>query len=178
MRLLTATLLGAAAAFPDGLENQLQEIAKMEAAKYNCSISVAVRSSDDLVMVADGVTDFNELTRAKVSDKYAWGSCTKMLTAASIMNLISKGLFTLDHTIGSLVDDVLGKMQKANPGQDFKSVEELWGKNITTVTIRQLLSMQDGVPDFDTANPNPHGENTDPLRAQLYKVPDHMDTPI
>jgi CubicO group peptidase (beta-lactamase class C family) len=178
MRLIAAALLSAALAFPDGLQKQLQDIAKMEAAKYNCSISVAVRSSDDLVMVADGIADFSEQTRAKVSDKYAWGSCTKMLTAASIMNLISKGLFTLDHTIGSLVDDLLAKWHKTNPGQDFKSVEDLWGANITAVTIRQLLGMKTGVPDFDTATPSRnHGENTDPLRAQLYKVPDHLDRP-
>lgn len=169
-------LIGSTVGLPEGLEQKLQAIAKIEAAKYNCSISLAVRSGSDLVMVADGIVDFKAQTRAKVTDKYAWGSCTKMHTAASIMKLVSKGAFTLDHTIASLVDDVLGKMHKANPGQNFSKVEDLWGANITSVTIRQLLSMQAGVPDFDTAVPSV-GQFTDPLRAALYKTPDHLDTP-
>lgn len=179
MRLIALTLVAAAAALPSGLENTLQAIVKEKAAKYNCSISIAVRSSDDVVTVAGGIADFETKVQAKVTDKYAWGSCTKMHTAASIMNLISKGAFTLDHTIGSLVDDVLGKMQKANPGQNFSSVEDLWGANITDVTIRQLLSMKAGVPDFDTATPSrtPGGLNTDSLRALLYKTPNRSDSP-
>jgi len=175
--LLLPLLICGAAALPAGLEQKLQAIAKAEAAKYNCSISLAVRSSEDVVMVADGIVNFKRNTRAKVTDKYAWGSCTKMHTAASIMKLVSKGVFTLDHTIGSLVDDVLGKMRRANPGQNFSRVEDLWGANITGTTLRQLLSMQAGVPDFDTATPNPSGLNTDPLRAKLYKIPGHLDTP-
>lgn len=34
-----------------------------------------------------------------------------------------------------------------------------------------------GIPDFDTATPDREGLNTDPLRAELYKNPDHSDTP-
>jgi CubicO group peptidase (beta-lactamase class C family) len=177
MNFLVFSLLAVGAAFPSGLEQRLQAISKEKAAKYNCSISVAVRSSDDLVMVADGVVDFRTFAQATVADKYAWGSCTKMHTAASIMKLVSQGAFTLDHTIGSLVDDVLEKMKKADLSQRFSSVEDLWGSNITNVTIRQLLSMKDGVPDFDTAQPSRGGIMEDPLRAQLYKIPDHLDSP-
>jgi CubicO group peptidase (beta-lactamase class C family) len=93
------------------------------------------------------------------------------------MKLVSQGAFTLDHTVGSLVDDVLGKMEKANPHQNFSRVEEVWGANIKTVTLRQLLRMTDGVPDFDTATPSSSEGMKDPLRAQLYKIPDHLDTP-
>lgn len=177
LNLLIFMVTTSAAVLPEVLEEKLQAIAKMEAAKYNCSISIAVRSPDAVVMAADGITDFKTGSRAKVTDKYAMGSCTKMHTAASIMKLVSQGVFSLDHTIGSLVDDVLGKMLAANPGQDFSNVEDLWGGNITAVTIRQLLSMTAGVPDFDTASPNPQGQSMDPLRAQLYKTPDRCKTP-
>jgi CubicO group peptidase (beta-lactamase class C family) len=169
--------IGVVAAWPSDLQQKLQAVAKMESEKYNCSISIAVRSSDDFLAVADGVADFSNQAQAKVTDKYAWGSCTKMHTAVSIMNLISKGAFTLDHTVASLVDDVVGKMHQADPSQKFSKVEDLWGVNITQVTVRELLGMQSGVPDFDTATPNPRGVNTDPLRAELYKTPDRSDTP-
>lgn len=178
MQLIFLAIFGiTAASLPADLEQQLQAVAKKEAAKYNCSISIAVRSADDLVTVADGIVDFKETTQAKVTDKYAWGSCTKMHTAGSIMKLVSQGAFSLDDPVGPLVNDVLGKMQKANPGQKFANVQDLWGANITSVTIRQLLAMQDGVPDFDTATPSRDGHNTDPLRAALYKIPDHLDSP-
>lgn len=172
-----ASLALSVGAFPSGLEKKLQSVAESEAAKYKCSISIAARSADSTVEVAAGTVDFKTKAQAKVTDKYAWGSCTKMHTAASIMNLVSKGVIKLDDTISSLVDDVLGKFKAANPSQSFSRVEDLWGGNITSVTIRQLLSMKDGVPDFDTATPSRTGQNTDPLRAQLYKEPNVMATP-
>jgi CubicO group peptidase (beta-lactamase class C family) len=167
-----------AVAWPKDLQQKLQAVAKMESKKYNCSISIAVRSANDFLAVADGVADFrNTQVQTTVTDKFAWGSCTKMHTAASILNLVSKGAFSLDDTVASLVDDILGKMDRANPGQNFSKVEDLWGKNITSVTVRELLSMKSGVPDFDTATPNPQGANTDPLRAELYKHPQRSDSP-
>lgn len=171
------TLLEAMLGFPEDLAEKLKTIAKMEAAKYNCSISIAARSSDDIVAVADGITDFKAKTTAKVTDKYAWGSCTKMHTAASIMNLVSKGLFSLDDTVSSLVDDVLKNFSRVNPKQNFSTLEEIWGDHITHVTIRQLLGMTDGVPDFDTATPMPGRTSLDPLRADLYQTPDHLNGP-
>mmetsp|Transcript_112484 Transcript_112484/g.216681 ORF Transcript_112484/g.216681 Transcript_112484/m.216681 type:complete len:510 (-) Transcript_112484:71-1600(-) len=171
------TLVKAMSAFPEGLSERLQAIAKMEAEKYNCSISIAVRSSDDLVVVADGITDFKAKTKAKVTDKYVWGSCTKMHTAASIMNLVSKGYLSLDDKVSSLVDDVLKKLKEIHPEQNFSTLEDIWGERITHVTIRQLLSMTDGVPDFDTATPQPGRQPVDPLRAKLYETPDHFDGP-
>jgi CubicO group peptidase (beta-lactamase class C family) len=76
------------------------------------------------------------------------------------------------------VDDLLGKIKTLNPGQNFSNVGDLWGANIPTVTVRQLLAMNDGVPDFDTANPaTGGGKALDALRAKLYKEPDHLDTP-
>merc|ERR1719265_2572471 len=94
------------------------------------------------------------------------------------MNLISKGAFSLDDTVSSLVDNILGKMQRLDPmHQIFSTVEQVWGAPIEKVTIRQLLSMKDGVPDFDTAQPSRSGLDVDPLRAVMYKNPHHLDTP-
>lgn len=169
----------AAAAFPEGLEQTLQAIVQNKSALYNCSFSLAVRSSDGVLAVADGITDFKAMTKARVTDKYAWGSVTKMHTAASIMKLVADGVFTLDHTVGSLVDNILGEMQKASPGQNFSNVWDLWGTNIANTTIRALLGMHSGVPDFDTATPssNPLKNPTDPLRTQFYNTPDHAGAP-
>lgn len=177
MRVVVLALIGIAAAFPAGLQQTLDAIAKEKAAQYNCSISIAARSTDDAISAAAGVVDFGTMAKAKVTDKYAWGSCTKMLTAASIMNLVSKGVFTLDHTISSLVNDVLGKMKELSPKQNFSKVEDLWGGNVTNTTIRMLLGMHSGVPDFDTANPQPGKAALDPLRVQLYSTPNISESP-
>jgi len=146
--------------------------------KYNCSVSIALRSADGETAVAAGVSDFATGRPANASDRYAWGSVTKMVTAAAIMKLVSQGAFGLDSRVAPLVDPLLMNMSRANPWQNFTTLEDLWGANVTNTTIRQLLAMQDGMPDFDTAIPKPHaGAPTDPLRAKLYTNPDHVSSP-
>jgi len=60
---------------------------------------------------------------------------------------------------------------------------DLWGpENVSGTTIRQLLSMTSGIPDFDTATPcMPPGRAgcvpTDPLRKTLYSDPAHNWSP-
>ena len=41
------------------------------------------------------------------------------------------------------------------------------------VTLRNLLSMQSGIPDFDTARPDPFKGNPDPFRKAVYEHPGH-----
>jgi len=53
---------------------------------------------------------------------------------------------------------------------------DLWGENITNVTVRQLATMHSPIPDFDTAVPG--GLPVDPLRKQLYKSPHKSWSPI
>eukprot|EP00913_Durusdinium_trenchii_P016551 g15556.t1 len=65
-----------------------------------------------------------------------------------------------------------------DPSQNFSSVEELWGADLAKTTLRQLLSMQSSIPDFDTATPSKGGGiSKDPLRAELYTTPNHFYKP-
>lgn len=166
-----------AAAQPAGLEAKLQEIAHNESLKWNCSYSISFYSPQGTVSVAAGIIDGHERA-AQPSDKYAWGSVTKVLTGVSILRLVSEGMFTLDDEAAPLVDPMLAKMAKANPNQGFSSMEELWGaENVSGTTVRNLLHMTSGVPDFDTAKPcgRHHGHApctpTDSLRDLLYSEP-------
>merc|ERR1712159_601247 len=60
------------------------------------------------------------------------------------------------------------------PGMEgFKRMRDLWGDDVSRVTLRNLLAMQSGIPDFDTANPSRHGPDLDPFRATVYAHPTH-----
>mmetsp|Transcript_49442 Transcript_49442/g.115611 ORF Transcript_49442/g.115611 Transcript_49442/m.115611 type:complete len:445 (+) Transcript_49442:70-1404(+) len=163
------------AASPSGIDwnaikAPLHEIVTNLSSKYNCSISLAIRGADGRVSVAGGSVGPKRAT--STSDKYAWGSITKSLTGASIMSLIGQGKLALDDKVAPLVDPLLARMQKKDPAQNFSSIEELWGaENMSSLTIRELLGMLSGIPDFDTAKPTREGLYEDSLRAFLYENP-------
>uniref|UniRef100_A0A7S4W1H0 Beta-lactamase-related domain-containing protein n=1 Tax=Alexandrium monilatum TaxID=311494 RepID=A0A7S4W1H0_9DINO len=160
------------------LQTALEEVARHEGQKYNCSISIALRTANGSMAAASGIVDFSTSKKAQVSDMYPWGSVTKMLTASSIMKLVSKGAFKLDDEIAPLVDPIIATMAKNNPKQNFSSVGELWGQRAAKTTVRELLGMQAGIPDFDTAKPSLTGVSVDPLRKVLYAMPKRCDTPV
>lgn len=75
-----------------------------------------------------------------------------------------------------MVDPVFARMADTDPSQGFRSMADLWGaENVSDVTLRQLLGMTSGLPDFDTATPcfpNQTGcVPSDPLRKTLYDDP-------
>jgi len=180
--LLAAAFQAATAAAQGGVDPKLklalQRVTRSVSRKYNCSVSIGLRTSRGSVTAVGGIADFSTGRLATDTDSYAWGSVTKMLTGASIMKLASTGALSLDDEIGPLVDPILGAMAERDPAQNFSSVAGLWGAEAARTTVRQLLAMQSGIPDFDTANPNfTSGISRDPLRAVLYSAPDHSDTP-
>jgi CubicO group peptidase (beta-lactamase class C family) len=173
---------GAAAASEPipGLTAVLQDVARNVSEIYNCSISIAFRNADGKAAAAYGTTNYGTGRQAEVSDKYAWGSCTKMLTGASILKLVSDGKFGLDDPVAPLIDPFLKKMASKDTSMDFTSMADLWGaENITNATVRSFLGMTQGAPDFDTANPcRPQPcEAHDPLRKALYDEPSHSFSP-
>ena len=76
-----------------------------------------------------------------------------------------------DDPVAPLVDPYLAHLMRAGaqPKQNFTSLRELFGPGVDAVTVRQLLAMESGIPDFDTAKPWP--KPLDPLRAALYARP-------
>lgn len=153
------------------IQEALHRIAKRNSEKYNCSVSIAIKTAKFSESAAHGTIDFRAGRHANVSDQYAWGSVTKMLTGAGILRLVSQGKFKLDDAIAPLVDPILAKMARANPSMRFSSLADLWGAhNVSSSTVRELLSMTSRVPDFDTAVPDFGGKHsaTDSLRKTLF----------
>lgn len=156
---------------PYRIREALQKIARSKSEKYNCSVSIAIKTATISESAAHGTIDFSTGRQANVADAYAWGSVTKMLTGAGILKLASQGKFHLDDTISPLVDPILAKMAKSDPTMQFSSLADLWGAhNVSNTTVRELLSMTSRVPDFDTAVPD-FGKHaaTDSLRKSLYE---------
>lgn len=171
MRLLPCVLLGAACALSslEEIQKRLQTIADEKSAFYNCSVSIGFKNADMETAAAGGIVDFSTKRKASVDDKYAWGSGTKPLTGASILKLISEGKFGLESLVAPLVDPIIGKMALQDPSQNFSKLADLWGeKNVSAITIGQMLNMTSGIPDFDTAK----GRGAvleDSLRQYLYE---------
>mmetsp|Transcript_31956 Transcript_31956/g.38629 ORF Transcript_31956/g.38629 Transcript_31956/m.38629 type:complete len:460 (-) Transcript_31956:39-1418(-) len=161
---------------PVDVQAILQEIADSHSKKYNCSISIAFKNATFTSEAAAGYIDFDKKTTTTTKDKFVWGSVTKMLTGAGILRHVDQGLFTLDSKIPPLVDPLLKAMADKNPHQNFTTLEELFGEEVNEVTIRDMLAMQSGIPDFDTAQPKGRYP-TDSLRADLYAHPHHLYTP-
>jgi CubicO group peptidase (beta-lactamase class C family) len=90
------------------------------------------------------------------------------------MQLVAKGVFSLEDKIAPLADAALAAMHAsgtAYPHFEFTKLSDLWGTGVAEVTLRDLLAMQSGIPDFDTANPSRHGPDLDPFRATVYANP-------
>jgi CubicO group peptidase (beta-lactamase class C family) len=98
-----------------------------------------------------------------------WGSITKVSTGTAILRLVESGDLDLNTSMASLVDPMLHSMKKADPTLNFSSCRDLWGDEVSNVTIYHLATMQSGIPDFDTATPTE--PPTDFLRQTLYDHP-------
>jgi CubicO group peptidase (beta-lactamase class C family) len=168
--------LVAHSAFPDGLQEALQTLAVEKSQQYNCAVSIAVHDGKDTLAAAAGSVDpGDEDSRVTLAaDKFAWGSGTKPLTGASILRLVEQQRFSLDDPVAPLVNPLLLRMAAADPSQGFKSLADLWGDAVNTITVRDLATMQSPIPDFDTASGK---AGDDILRAQLYEVPEKAWSP-
>jgi CubicO group peptidase (beta-lactamase class C family) len=77
------------------------------------------------------------------TDPFAMGSTTKMYTAAAVLRLVDAGEIGLDDKATPLFDALWTKLNNG------KSITESLGPQIKEVTVRHLLNMQSGIPDFD-----------------------------
>jgi len=144
----------------------VQTIVDGRAAAYNCTFSVALRTP------SLGSLKWASGEDSSTDDTFAWGSITKMWTGASVMQLVAAGKLKLDEAAAPYIDAQLAAMKKIDfPGMNFTRLSDLFGEDVNKVTIRNLLAMQSGVPDFDTANPSRFGKDTDKFRATVYANP-------
>lgn len=132
------------------LSKRLEAIASKHAALTNTSVDLAAATS---AAVASAPT-----TRRAV-----WGSVTKMLTAAAVLQHVARGDLGLDSCVAELVDPQLAALK-------LPPMRTLFGPDAQAITLSELLGMRSGVPDYDTAVPYPRPP-TDAFRAEVYAHP-------
>ena len=104
---ILALLLLSAAPSRAPLGPLLQPILDNVARTYECGVGVGVRLSDGTALsLASGSTD-GKARLARPSDRWVWGSVTKLLTGASVLRLVEEGRLALNDTIVSHVDPIL-----------------------------------------------------------------------
>ena len=171
MRALLTTLLatGCMAAYPteDGLKKMFLPILEKAVNKYNCTFGISFKSKNLSASAVSGLASPGYAT--KTDDKWVWGSVTKVMTGSTVLQLVNKGKISLDDKLPKLVDPFFAKVKPLN----FSSCEDLWGPEVNLVTVRDLLAMQSGIPDFDTAKGSGK-EMSDSFRATVYANP-HVD---
>ena len=170
---LAAAYSGSVVARDVALRDDLQAIADAVAKRNNCSVSLAARIGAQSLAVASGFVALDGVTRAKTSDRYAWGSVTKTVTGSAILQLAADGKLSLDDKAFKYVDPMLKAANYPYPTMDALFQVDHWGVapgvqfNATNVTIRHLLSMTSGVPDYDTDACAPRGSNRRLQRERL-----------
>ena len=141
----------------DGLRTKLQAIADAKAKQYDCAIAIGVQTGTEAIAVASH--------GSAVTDRFVWGSVTKQFTGVALLQLAEAGTLDLDAPVHAQLDPILTRL-------GLRSLTTLFGKEAAKITARHLASMQSGVPDFDTAQPNPRPP-TDAFRAEVYAKPTH-----
>jgi CubicO group peptidase (beta-lactamase class C family) len=149
------TLNGPAEFDPAVLRARLEAIAEAKSSQYDCRISIAIEAGSGLSLSAGSPGDF------------VWGSVTKLATGAALMQLVAAGKVTLDEPIFPHIDPGLAAL-------GLGSMAFLFGAEARLVSLRHLLGMRSGIPDYDTAKPYPPPP-TDPFRADVYA---HLDAPF
>jgi CubicO group peptidase (beta-lactamase class C family) len=166
----------------DKVQKALQSIADEKAKFYTCGIAVSALHHDFEVSVAAGMQDLHHQLPMTPDSKFVWGSVTKLVTGSSILRLADEGRIALDDPVAPIVDPIIKRMVDAAPAGkfNFTSMQDLFGPQANNVTIRQLATMQSGIPDFDTAKPDDTNRSlsVDPFRAQCYARPKVDHSPL
>jgi len=154
------------------LQQALQQILAEKAAHYNCSMQMAYHDNKTAYSMASGQSNRKSARNTTVDDRFVWGSVTKVMTGSSVLRLGDLGEINLEGSIVPLIDPFISKSMPS-----LKALEYLFGQEVADVTVRDLLGMTSGIPDFDTANPWPKDAPVDPFRATVYANPDKVYGP-
>jgi len=158
-----SAVIAAVTPIPDSIRNIVDSVVIKLAIKNKCRMTCKVANDSGAAYYVgyDGregkaITDF--------SGSIDIGSCTKMYTAASILQLIEKGKFSLQDKLTSVLpNDTL-----------FKNLLVINGKNyIDSVKVINLLNHSSGFPEYflegdDDKEFSLHGDST--LRFTPYEL--------
>jgi len=116
---------------------------------FGSAWSLGFRKGEHQLTLAAGYSDIARRVNATGSEKFKYGSQIKMFTAAAMMQLVESGELALDDLMAPLVDSFLKKVDPKKQGYAWSTMEELFGDQAGNVTLRQLLHMRSGIPEFD-----------------------------
>jgi len=104
-------------------------------------VSAGIRYADGTVWTgAAGWADAAKTRAMQASDQFRVGSITKTFTATAVLEMVDQGLISLDATVSSLLPS-------------------LTINNGDKITVRQLLQMRSGLPEYLTLDaPNAPGQ--------------------
>ena len=125
--------------------------------KYDCAISVALRGAGTTPLTVASTAGAVDKTGGRAvapADGFVWGSITKMVTGASVLRLVDQQKLALTDAVAPIIDPFLAKLKAKDPAQNFSKLSELWGDEVSAITVLDLLAMRSGVPDYDTASPS------------------------
>jgi CubicO group peptidase (beta-lactamase class C family) len=115
----------------------LDEMAKF----HNTSVSWGYTSAAGSISLVAGVHDAWTGENLTTAHSIGGGSITKPWMAVAVLQAYEEGLLDLDDHIKIHLDPVLDCMNRT-------SVEELFGAATATATIKQLIGMESGLPDY------------------------------
>jgi CubicO group peptidase (beta-lactamase class C family) len=147
------------------LQTAIQPLVDELSIKYDCAVGVGFKSKSLALHWAAGTVD-NGTHDTTGRDLFVWGSITKVSTGASVMQLVADKKFKLSDSIQPLIDPILRHLtSSSSSAYNFTCLLDLFGPNISKVTVRDLLGMSSGVPDYDTAD----GGTNDQFRKHVYE---------
>ena len=127
------------------LETAFTQISVKQSSVWNdSSVIISFLNNQGNAEVASGYRDLKKKIKAHPNDASLVGSATKMVTSVAVLQLVEKGIFLLEHSVSDLVDRYLMKFNGT-------TLVSLFGSNITLVTVRNLLAMRSGLPDYDNS---------------------------
>eukprot|EP01059_Diplonema_ambulator_P010349 TRINITY_DN2034_c0_g1_i1.p1 TRINITY_DN2034_c0_g1~~TRINITY_DN2034_c0_g1_i1.p1 ORF type:complete len:396 (+),score=107.26 TRINITY_DN2034_c0_g1_i1:751-1938(+) len=140
----------------------------------NQAVSEASRALNDTMMQAtfinqemdpiQAVAGWSEwgVRKALPNDTTLIGSATKSITAAAIMKLVEQGQLGLDEKVAPIVDPHFATVNMSL----LKYMNN--DARVENITVRHLLAMTSGIPDFDTPQ----------LREWQWANPQTTNTPL
>lgn len=175
MWLCMRTVFASQSEFSTDLESSLQQLLNLFTFySKGTALSLGVALPNRTISLTSGHrrmygNNVNDSGLALPSDAFAMGSTTKMYTAAAVLRLVDAGKIGLDDKALPHLDTLWTRLNGT-------SIVNVLGPQIGNVTVRQLLQMRSGIPDFDNMASRAYqldhpGEDMGPVKELSFILP-------
>lgn len=142
---LAGVLAAMAVTVDASMQSELQSMLD-QLGSSSVGIQLGWHSADESFTIAAGsVTNPGESTRAITpKDTFNYGSGTKATIATAVMRMVDAGKIKLTDKVSTYVNPFLKR-------NNATTLEDLYGSQIADATVLQVLRMEAGIPDFESA---------------------------